>query len=53
MIKIPRDINQQDFKIAELAELHFVISGYLHSLEVVGCVSETQLHVGENSNKII
>ena len=49
MLKIKRDINQQDF---EMVDLHFVKSN-LHSLEVGDRVSETQLQVSENSNLII
>ena len=41
MVKIKRDINQQDFVIADL---NFV------KLEVVKRVNETHLQMGENSN---
>ena len=47
MLRIKRDINQQDLKTVNL---HFVKSEYFNSLEVVDHVSETQLQVGENSN---
>ena len=48
MFKIKRDINQQDFKIADL---HFFSNrNNFHPLEAVDRVSETQLQVGENSN---
>ena len=47
MLRIKRDINQQDFKIVDT---HFSNLNNFHSLEVVGRVSETQLQVGENSN---
>ena len=48
MLKLKRDINQQDFKIVDF---HFVKSEcqyYCHPLEVVARVSETQLQVGDN-----
>ena len=45
MLKIKRDINQQDFKISILSNLN-----NFHSLEVVDRVSEEQLQVGEYSN---
>ena len=47
MLKIKCDINQQYLK---KGNLHFV---NFHSLEVVDRVSETQLQVGENSDRII
>ena len=47
MLKIKRDINQQDLKIGNL---YFVKSEYFHSLDVVDRVCEAQLQVGENSN---
>ena len=47
MLKIKSDINQQDLK---RVDLRFDKSECFHSLEVVDCVSETQLQVGENSN---
>ena len=46
MLKIKRDINQQDFKIVDL---HLSNLNNFHSLEVVDRVSETQPQVGENS----
>ena len=47
MLKIKCDINQQN-----LNTLTSILSNLnnFHSLEVVDRVSETQLHVGENSN---
>ena len=50
MLKIKCDINQQDFKRADLILVNL---NNFHSLEVVDRVSETQLQVGENSNCII
>ena len=50
MLKVKRDINQQDFKIVDL---HLPNLNNFHLLEVVDRVSETQLQVGGNSNKII
>ena len=47
MFKLKCDINQQYLKTVDL---HFVKSNNFHSLEVVDRVSETQLHVGENSD---
>ena len=49
MLKIKRDINQQDLKIFDL---HSNLNNF-HSLEVVDRVSEAQLQVGENSNSLI
>ena len=46
MLKIKRDINQQDLKIVNF---YFVKLNNFHSLEVVNRVSETQLQVIENS----
>ena len=43
MLKIKRDMNQQDFNICQNLN-------NFHSLEVVDRVSETQLQVGDNSN---
>ena len=47
MLRIKRDINQEDFKslTAILSDLY-----NFHSLEVMDRVSETQLQVAENSN---
>ena len=47
MLEIKCDINQQDLK---RVDLNFVKSNNFYSLEVVDRVSETQLHVGENSD---
>ena len=47
MLKIKRDINQQNLKFVDL---HLSNLNNFHSLEVVDRVSETQLQVGENSN---
>ena len=44
MLNIKRDINQQDFTIADL---------FFGKSEVVDRVSETQIQVGENSNYLI
>ena len=49
MLNIKRDITQQDLKIAGF---HFVKYEQFHSLEVVNRVSEAQLQVGENFNKV-
>ena len=46
MFKIKRDINRRDLKIVDLYVSNL---NDCHSLEVVDCVSETQLQVGENS----
>ena len=48
MFKFNIDINQQDL---EIINLHLIKAEFFHSLEVVDHVSETQLQVGENSNK--
>ena len=50
MLKIKCDINQQYLKTVDpiLSNLN-----NFHSLEVVDRVSETQLQVGENSDRII
>ena len=45
MLKMKRDINQQDFKFTILSNLN-----NFHPLEVVDRVSETQLQVDENEN---
>ena len=50
MLNIKCYINQQDLKTVDL---HFAKLNFFHSLEVVDRVSETQLQVGENYNKII
>ena len=44
LIKMKRDINQQDFKIVDL---HFV---KFESFEVMNHISTTQFQVDENSN---
>ena len=51
MVKIRRDSDQQDFKIADP---HGMLSNLnnCHSLEVVNRVRETQLKVAENSISI-
>ena len=49
MLRIKRDVNQQDFKIFDL---HFVIIIFPH-LEVVDRGSETQIQRGGNCNQII
>ena len=50
MLKLKRDINQQDF-----LSLTSILPNRnnFHSLQVVDRVSETQLQVGENSNLLI
>ena len=47
MFKIKRDVNQQDLNI-----VNSILSNLNNcpSLEVVDCISETQLQVGENAN---
>ena len=47
MLKIIRDINQQDFR--KVTSTWSNVNNF-HSLEVLDRVSETQLQVGENSN---
>ena len=51
MLKIKRDINQQDLKIVD----PFVLSNMnnLQSLEIVKRVSNTQLQMSKNSTQII
>ena len=49
-LKIKRDSNQQNLNNVNL---HFSNLDNFHSLEVVDRVSETQLQVGGNFNKII
>ena len=46
MVKIKRDINQQDFKIVDHHFVKYNLDNFL-SLEVVDRVSETQLQVGK------
>ena len=50
-IEIKRDINQQDLEIVD-PHIFSKLDNF-YSLEVVDRASETQLQVGENSNKII
>ena len=50
ILKMKCDINQQDLK--RLTSILSTMNNF-HSLEVVDRVSETQLQVGENSNRII
>ena len=47
MLKVKRDINQQDFK-----KMTSILSNMniFHSLQVLDRASETQLQMGENSN---
>ena len=47
MLKIKRNSNQQDLKIAYLTSVLSNLNNF-HSLEVVDRVSETQLQVSEN-----
>ena len=47
MLRIKRDINQQDFKIVDT---HFSNLNNFHSVEVVDRVSDAQHRVGENSD---
>ena len=47
MLKIKRDINQQDFKIFDLHLSNLNASNF-HPLEFVARVSNTQLQVGDN-----
>ena len=50
MLKIKRELSQQDFKIVNL---HFVKSElFCHTLEIVNSASETQFQASENFNQI-
>ena len=53
MVKIKRDIKQQNYKFSQISKSLTSILSNLNNfrlLEVVDRVSETQLKLGENSN---
>ena len=50
MLKIKCDINHQHLRTVDL---HFVNINNFHSFEAMDHVSETQLQVGGNSDRII